>query len=221
MKIGIKNGKIKTKSDAPKGLRAVECGCCGPCGGCPTILGALSATSLAWSADFGVRPEKPDCQDYGGYQGVIDAVSACSASTGFAFRCYMTVDYICADNGGCPGGFGSSVGAFLLFGKYKVETISGGECVTAPINVLVPDPSAGCAYWLTMGGSEAYGAFGWSVSSPKPLRIPIDNIMGTHAISCTVYAGEIEYYYDKATEQELSRRRCIDTISRSATITFS
>ena len=42
-------GLIKIKTDTPKGLRAVECGCCGPCGGCPLLDNILSATSYSLS----------------------------------------------------------------------------------------------------------------------------------------------------------------------------
>ena len=59
MKIGIKNNKIKTKSNAPKGFRAVECACCAPTivclgGACPTFDGLIPASVKNRPSGFSV-----------------------------------------------------------------------------------------------------------------------------------------------------------------------
>lgn len=236
------DNKIKIKTDGEAGLRAVSCGCCnpGPCGGCPTILGALPATgtppvkptSLAWTASFSLTTQNPACGDGSVLSGIIDQQlfvdnysAGCSTGVGGVFRCYT--QWGCDDQyePGCPGGYGSSVGATLVIGKYKVETFTNTDYTCGPfaINGLVPDtsPEAECAYWLVLSGGEMFGALGWVVSSPNLYPIPLDQIIGSHQISCTVYAGTIGYGFNEATEETTNICEYSTSFTRSATITFS
>jgi hypothetical protein len=220
--IAIQDGKIVLKDDK------VSCTCCGPCsGGCSTILGALPSTgnppvkptSMAWSASFSISIVNPDCGDNSNLFGTIDQQSdGCSAGVGYVFVCYT--QYNC-ENNECLGNYGSSVAATIVIGKYKVETVTdtSSPCGPFEINTLVPDtsPEAECAYWLVLSGGEVYGAFGWSISSPNLSPIPPDQIIGSHEISCTVYAGTFEY--DPETDDPICDYST--SLTRSATITFA
>lgn len=44
MTLGRKNGKLKIKTDTPKGLRSVECACCGGCGFSPFSPSPINTT---------------------------------------------------------------------------------------------------------------------------------------------------------------------------------
>jgi hypothetical protein len=225
--------KIIVKTDYETNQQKVSCGCCiVECDGCGTLLGALPATgtppvkptSLGWSASFSLVTGDPACGDSASLSGIIDQQSdGCYAGVGDVFRCYTQHD--CEEWNGCYSGYGSSVWAQILIGKYKVEVVddTSSPCGPFSVNTLVPDtsPEAECAYWLIMGGGEGFGAQGWFVSSPNLYPIPPEQIIGSHQISCTVYAGTIGYEFNEETQESTNICESQTSITRSATITIS
>jgi hypothetical protein len=221
------NKKIIVKTDPATSQQKVSCGCCA-CGGCGTIVGAVppqgssqtKPTSLAWDTSFSIVAGDPDCGDSASLSGIIDQQSdGCYAGVGGVFRCYTQDD--CEEGQGCPGGYGSSLWVAIFIGKYKIEAVNdtSSPCGTFAVNTLVPDtsPEAECAYWLVLNGNEGFGASGWAVSSPNLYPIPPEQIIGSHQISCTVYAGTIGY--DPETNDTICESQT--SITRSATITIS
>lgn len=225
------NKKIIVKTDPETDQQKVSCGCCA-CDGCGTIVGAIppqgssqtKPTSLAWDASFSLEAGDPACGDSAFLSGIIDQQSdGCYAGVGSVFRCYTQDN--CTEESGCYSGYGSSVWAQIIIGKYKVETVNdtSSPCGPFAVNTLVPDtsPEAECAYWLVLNASEAYGAFGWSVSSPNLYPIPPNQIIGSHQIECTVYAGTIRYGFNEETEETTNICESSTSFTRSATITIS
>lgn len=224
-------GKIKIKTDTPKGLRAVECGCCGPCGGCPDLIGGLPGvgeppikpTSLAWEAILSIAPNIGCPSSDAALSGVIERVEGqvppCSANVGFAKRCYFPCEE------GTEGAFcyASTVTVSLLIGKYKTEIFTISDpCGSRTETLLVHDPEADCAYWIELNAHESFGADGYSSGAPGytgPI-IP-ENIIGSHSVTGSVCAGTVEYAFDEETQTTTYTYGPGSFIQRSASITFS
>ena len=222
-------GKIKIKTDLPKGLRAVECACCGPCSGCPDLVGGLPAegtppvkpTSLAWEAVLSIAPNIKCPPFHANLSGVIEG--GCEAVVGDAQRCFDPCEDYEDWMGEMYQCYGEKLRADIKIGKFKKVTLLGQEaepCLTAiPFEQLEYDEEADCAYWIILLGARIEGVFGWSSCSIGVIGpIPPDQIIGSsHSVSCTVYSGR----YEPSGQEGAFQCVNFQANTHSATITFS
>ena len=203
-------GKIKIKTDTPKGLRAVNCACCvtGPCSGCPYLKDLMPAigdppqkpTSFNWEVTLsgaswiiGWTDDGPITTPYIG--GVVDVTRVNWWNGQLTYQCLFQA----AEPTDLPG---QSQGTYGIFTYLSIEVIK-------PTN-------SGCSFGISLYTSQED-----DVLCSPPLRggdgviVSPDDFFGTHSLNYTV-----NYYLcDESTEPPT------ETLYRSwqvgATVTIS
>ena len=188
-------GKIKIKTDTPKGLRAVECACCnpGPCDGCPSFEDLTGATAIT------MTHVPTGGETVTAYLNMIDPFSSVE---------YSIPDPTGWEDVSVSGGSGLC-GAELrqiAYGNHRYArwwiSRKDGECVVT---------FETGAY----GGNGADYTSGWLGN----ITVPIANIFGTHTIPET---GEGCYsVMDYDADGNLIDRSYCNPIEASSTVTIS
>ena len=123
-------GLIKTKSDSPLGLRAVECACCGECNECtvsiPSSIRDLAANATAES--FSINGENPGPEDFFRFSETSWATVASSYDAGYVDGCFQFIIYA-APNGiaetGNPEICAFPLGSSTVTGNFTINAITG------------------------------------------------------------------------------------------------
>lgn len=175
MKLALKNGKIATKSDAPKGLRAVECGCCnpGPCGGCPTLRDLIPGKPTSLNFTFNSSSGRnafvqeinfePSCSD-NYISAILWGLEGCNTGVGFSLNMWLG-DGIYYNDPDCY--------YFYNYGSGGVSAVNSSNGCGLSIRIDLYNASDGSSTWHV---GRAIIPF-----------ISPENLFGTHSLDFTVY----------------------------------
>ena len=191
-------GKLKIKTDSPKGLRAVSCGCCGPCGGCSSLTEAMDdATSITIG---------------GTVSGIV--IPAQSVSI---VEPYGSVEYSADDEWAYAPGSAGSDGCGAGNGLTRYEYYGHAQSVSISFSISKEDEECKVAL------NASYNFFGpadyWA-SGSGGTTIPLANLIGTHSFTFPVTGCQQFHIGDDSDGNPIFETQC-NTVNYSAVIAIS